>query len=213
MFTFCETRWQVYRHCHRFHLGQWGGGISQSKLCAKSCPTLWDSLNHKSARLFCPWDFLGQNTGVGCHFLLRGIFPTQGSNLHLLRCWRIVYHWTIREDKARLGVRCMHSNVKGIDFYLMRLYKIYMSWISACEFANWENSRCSWGLEIQETPSEKMLTSWAGYPSRNVHKIHKAFHLPWYGSSGRLTSGYHGTPPCSPGPVRDCWAFLSFLYL
>ena len=27
----------------------------------------------------------GKNTGVGCHFLLQGIFPTQGSNLHLLR--------------------------------------------------------------------------------------------------------------------------------
>ena len=26
----------------------------------------------------------GKNTGAGCHFLLRGIFPTQGSNLHLL---------------------------------------------------------------------------------------------------------------------------------
>ena len=24
------------------------------------------------------WDFPGRNTGVGCHFLLQGIFPTQG---------------------------------------------------------------------------------------------------------------------------------------
>ena len=35
-------------------------------------------------RLLCLWDFLGKNTGVGCHLLLQGIFPTQGSNLHLL---------------------------------------------------------------------------------------------------------------------------------
>ena len=34
--------------------------------------------------LLCPWDSLGKNTGVGCHFLLHGIFPTQGLNLHLL---------------------------------------------------------------------------------------------------------------------------------
>ena len=27
------------------------------------------------------WDSPGKNTGVGCHFLLQGIFPTQGSNL------------------------------------------------------------------------------------------------------------------------------------
>ena len=30
-----------------------------------------------------PWDSPGKNTGVGCHFLLQGIFPTQESNLHL----------------------------------------------------------------------------------------------------------------------------------
>ena len=29
---------------------------------------------------FCPWDFPGENTGVGHHFLFQGIFPTQGSN-------------------------------------------------------------------------------------------------------------------------------------
>ena len=27
-----------------------------------------------------PWDFSGKTTGVGCHFLLQGIFPTQRSN-------------------------------------------------------------------------------------------------------------------------------------
>ena len=31
-------------------------------------------------RLLCPWDSAGKNTGVGCHSLLQGIFPTQGSN-------------------------------------------------------------------------------------------------------------------------------------
>ena len=31
-------------------------------------------------------DFPGKNTGVGCHFLLQGIFPTQGSNPVLTHC-------------------------------------------------------------------------------------------------------------------------------
>ena len=30
--------------------------------------------------LFCPYDFPGKNTGVGCHLLLQMIFPTQESN-------------------------------------------------------------------------------------------------------------------------------------
>ena len=36
-------------------------------------------------------DSPGKNTGVGCHFLLQGIFLTQGSNLGLLHCRQIVY--------------------------------------------------------------------------------------------------------------------------
>ena len=32
--------------------------------------------------------FSGKNTGVGCHALLQGIFPTQGLNLHLLH-WKV----------------------------------------------------------------------------------------------------------------------------
>ena len=42
-------------------------------------------------RLLCPWAFPGKNTGVGCHFLLQGIFPTQGSNPGLLHCRQILY--------------------------------------------------------------------------------------------------------------------------
>ena len=38
-------------------------------------------------RLLRPWDSPGKNTGVGYHFLLQGIFPTQGSNLGLPH-WR-----------------------------------------------------------------------------------------------------------------------------
>ena len=32
------------------------------------------------SRLLCPWDFPGKNTGVGCHFLLLGIFLAPGLN-------------------------------------------------------------------------------------------------------------------------------------
>ena len=33
---------------------------------------------------------------MGCHFLLQEIFLTQGSNLGLLHCGRILYHWATR---------------------------------------------------------------------------------------------------------------------
>ena len=41
-------------------------------------------LGLQPARLLCPWGFPGKSTGVGRHFLLQGIFLTQGSNPHLL---------------------------------------------------------------------------------------------------------------------------------
>ena len=60
-------------------------------LAAKSCPTLLLPDGLWPARLLCPQDFPGKNTGVSCHFLLQGIFPAQGLNLHLL----ILLHWQI----------------------------------------------------------------------------------------------------------------------
>ena len=41
--------------------------------------------------LYSPWNFPGQNTGVGSLSLLQGIFPTQGSNPGLPYCRRILY--------------------------------------------------------------------------------------------------------------------------
>ena len=35
--------------------------------------------------------FPGKDTGVGCHFLLQGIFPTQGLNPGFLHCRQILY--------------------------------------------------------------------------------------------------------------------------
>ena len=42
--------------------------------------------------LLCPWDFPSKNTGVGCHFLLQGIFLTQGLNPGLPHCRQMLYH-------------------------------------------------------------------------------------------------------------------------
>ena len=58
----------------------------------KSCLILWDSQKLEPARLLWSWDFPGKNTGMGCHFLLHGIFLTQG---HLgspyKEWWGIIY--------------------------------------------------------------------------------------------------------------------------
>jgi len=44
----------------------------------------WLLLDYYLPWFLCPWDFSDKNNGVCCHFLLQGIFLTQGSNPHLL---------------------------------------------------------------------------------------------------------------------------------
>ena len=56
---------------------------SLSRVCLFVTP--WTAAH----QLLYPWNFPGKNTEVVCHFLLRGIFPTQGSYSHLLY-WQVV---------------------------------------------------------------------------------------------------------------------------
>ena len=57
------------------------------------------------ARLLCLWNFPGKNTGVGCHFLLQGIFPTQGLNPGLLH-WRQALYCLSHQ-----GSHCLHNEI------------------------------------------------------------------------------------------------------
>ena len=63
-----------------------GGGGVVTKPCLTHM-TPW-TVAHQDP---CPWNSPGKNTGVGCHSLLQGIFPTQGSNLDLLHCSQNLY--------------------------------------------------------------------------------------------------------------------------
>ena len=75
--------------------------LNQKCACsvAQSCSTLCNPMD----RLLCPWNFPDKNTGASCHFLLQGIFPTQGLNLvSCISCigkW-ILYHCTTRSKVA-----------------------------------------------------------------------------------------------------------------
>ena len=66
------------------------------------------------ASLLCPWSFPGKSTGVGCHFLLWGIFPSQGSNSVLLHCSQILYHvshqWSSASPLEISKLICLKTN-------------------------------------------------------------------------------------------------------
>ena len=81
-------------------------------LVTKSCLTLLPPHGLQLPRFLCPWDFPGKNTGVDCHFLLRGIFLTQGLNMCLLHCRQILYHWAAWEALSK-------------PTYLIKLWRFY----------------------------------------------------------------------------------------
>ena len=67
------------------------------------------------AGLLYPWDSPSQNTGVGCHSLLQGIFPTQGPNPHLL-------HWqTGSSPRSPLGSPSLHQHVCLVSVHHLHL--------------------------------------------------------------------------------------------
>ena len=68
------------------------------------------------SNLLHPWNFLGKSTGVGCHFLLQGIFPTQGSILGLPHCRQMPYPLSHQESpnlKDKTKIRVFTSYLKS----------------------------------------------------------------------------------------------------
>ena len=60
-------------------------------LVTQSCLTLFSPMDCRPPGSSVHGDSPGQDTGMGCHALLQGIFPTQGSNPGLPHYRRILY--------------------------------------------------------------------------------------------------------------------------
>ena len=73
---------------------------------AQSCPTLCDPMDCTPIGFLCPWDFPGNSTGVDCHFLLQGIFPTQGSNPGLPHCRQTLYRLS-HQESSQYKLECV----------------------------------------------------------------------------------------------------------
>ena len=61
-------------------------------LVAQSRPTLWDPIDYSQQGSSVPEIFQAKHNGVGCQFLLQGIFLTQESNLGLPHCKQIFFY-------------------------------------------------------------------------------------------------------------------------
>ena len=75
------------------------------------------------ARLLCSWDSPGRNTGVGCHFLLLGIFPTRGSNPSLLHCRQILYQLSYKGSPTQA---CIWFNVLFCCLKILNIFFLHL---------------------------------------------------------------------------------------
>ena len=89
--------------------------------CSQSCPTLCDPMYYNPP--YSPVQaFPCKKTGVGCHFLLQGIFLTQVSNPHLLHLmlWQAgslpLSHWGSPQETITLYLSIYLSLSRGLPY-------------------------------------------------------------------------------------------------
>ena len=75
----------------------------------------------------CPWNSPGQNTGVSCHALLQGIFPTQGSNPGLLHCRQMLYHLGHQGSQNHVSPLLRTTPAPGFQFSSVQFSHSVMS--------------------------------------------------------------------------------------
>ena len=128
-----------------------------------------------------PWNSLGKITRLGCHSLLQGIFPIQGSNPGLMHCRQILYHLSYQGSLWEVIVVCFShisfaSTDLGKENIVTQLVKnppaMWETWVRS---QGWEDplekgkatnssilaSRIPW--TIQSMGSQRVGHDWAAF--------------------------------------------------
>ena len=111
-------------------------------LCVHKSDSLW-SHRLQPTRLPCPWNSPGKNTGVNCHFLLQGIFLTQGSNVSCIRRQilyllshqgspYIYWHWVISLSHLQMNTQWRNPSIKTLMNTLSTVQNCNLSGYSQC---------------------------------------------------------------------------------
>ena len=133
----------------------------------------------QSTKSLSPWDFSSKNIGEGCHFLLQGIFPTQGWNpLSCIGSWilhseppgkpveifRKFWNKALKQDK-HLHVQCSVS----CYFFLPKINTFSMSCISLGRLISPNSSLPPLKFPLQDyIYSCEYCYMWASLPSVSV---------------------------------------------
>ena len=113
-------------------------------LFIQSCPTLCDPMDYSSPGSSVHGHSLGQNTGVGCHARLQGLFPTQGSIPGLMHCSRFFTIWATRE--AHYSLSSPENRARRHDVYMF-VFEV------ECTFSEWRMRER--GISVKEGEKSK----------------------------------------------------------
>ena len=116
-------------------------------------------------RLYCPWNSLGQNIGVGSLSLLQGIFPTQGSNPGLPHGRRILYKLNHK------------GSLRILEWVAYPLQQIFPT-----QEPNWDLLHCRWILYQLSYLQIYMYINVKEYKGKykkalNVRCLHRRFNI------------------------------------
>ena len=115
----------------------------------------------------CPCNSPGKNTGVGCHFFLQGIFPTQGLNPDLLNCRRILHclshipnkgtNFTGLSDKLEKGIK--KGKNRSVFLYEPRIFlNILLYYLNNIIYYVPKFFRCGIVIHLKFSISKYLLT-------------------------------------------------------
>ena len=124
-----------------YKLNVYGYPTSRASLClvSQSCSILCDPTDCSSPGSSVYRDYPGKDTGVGCHALLQGLFPTQGLNPGLPHCRWILYCLSHQGSPWNTGV----GSLSLLDRHF------------PTQESNWGLLHCRWTLyqlSYQESP-------------------------------------------------------------
>ena len=75
--------------------------------CSVTLDSLWPY--GIASQVPCPWDCPGKNIGLACHFLIQGIFQTQGSTCVSYIDRHILYHWATWEIQFQMRFQMFYK--------------------------------------------------------------------------------------------------------
>ena len=137
--------------------------VNVCSMHAQSCLTL-EHYGLLPAMLLCPWDSPGKNTGVRCHLLLQGIFPTQGSTMGLLHC-RQILHCLSHQGLVTHYYEAIKHYVRN---YNVRNYKLFMGFPVCSVVKNPPVNVRDMGFPAWEIPWREEPVSYSPWQSKRV---------------------------------------------